>query len=85
MLVRNSSTGVNCLSEPHEKVHFPTNLEHDRLLKITRLPTLQLHLVVVLSLATGASHGAIGELGWRDIDHRIVGRKELFPGHIMSQ
>ena len=85
MLVRNSSTGVNRLSEPRGKVHFLTNLEHDRLLKITRLPTLQLHLVVVLSLATGASHDATVELSWRDIDHRIVGRKELFPGHIMSQ
>ena len=76
MLVRNSPAGVNRLSEPRGKVHFLTNLEHDRLLKITRLPTLQLHLAVMLLLATGASQSEIRELGLNG--HRLKGGLSTF-------
>ena len=68
MLERNPCTGIKRLSEPRGRTRFLTDGERDRLLQVTKLSSPQLHLAVVLSLATGARQSEIWGLRWQEID-----------------
>ena len=68
LLERNPCTGIKRLSEPRGRARFLTEEEHDRLLEAARLLSPQLHLAVVLSLATGARQSEIWGLRWKDTD-----------------
>lgn len=66
---------------PHEgqaRVRFLDDAERDRLLKACRdSPNTYLYTIVVLALSTGARHGEIMSLRWRDMDlDRGVARLE---------
>ena len=68
LLERNPCKGITRLSEPRGRARFLTEKEHDRLLEVARLSSPQLHLAVVLSLATGARQSEIWGLRWKEID-----------------
>jgi integrase len=68
MLEMNPCIGIKRLAEPRGRTRFLSDDERERLLKFTKLTSPQLHLAVVLSLATGARQSEIWGLHWKNID-----------------
>lgn len=65
---------ISKLSEPRGRVRFLDDKERERLLEACKVSTNpQLHILVVLALSTGARHGELITLRWREVDwHRRV-------------
>jgi len=60
---------ISKLSEPRGRVRFLDDEERERLLEACQASTnLQLHMLVVLALSTGARHGELINLRWSDVD-----------------
>ena len=60
---------ISKLSEPRGRVRFLDDEERERLLEACQASTnLQLHILVVLALSTGARHGELINLRWSDVD-----------------
>jgi integrase len=60
---------ISKLPEPRGRVRFLDDEERERLLEACKASTNpQLHTLVVLALSTGARHGELINLNWRDID-----------------
>ena len=68
LLQSNPSVGIKRLSEPRGRTRFLSDEERLKLLEATENSSSQLHLAVVLSLATGARQSEIWGLCWKDID-----------------
>ena len=68
LLQSNPSMGIKRLSEPRGRTRFLSDEERLKLLEATENSSSQLHLAVVLSLATGARQSEIWGLCWKDID-----------------
>ncbi len=60
---------ISKLSEPRGRVRFLDDEERERLLEACKVSTNhQLHTLVVLALSTGARHGELINLRWKDVD-----------------
>ncbi|MGA1101784.1 MAG: tyrosine-type recombinase/integrase [Opitutales bacterium] len=64
----NPCTGIKSLTEPRGRTRFLSDEERERLLEVCESSSPQLHLAVVLSLATGARQREIWELTWKNVD-----------------
>lgn len=63
--------GIAKLPEPRGRVRFLDDDERARLLEACRqINSQHLHFLVVLALSTGARHGELINLRWRDVDFR---------------
>ena len=68
LLPSNPCLGVKNLSEPRGRTRFLSDEERERLLAACESSSPQLHLAVVLSLATGARQSEIWDLTWKLVD-----------------
>ena len=68
ILKDNPCKKVKKLSEPRGRTRFLSDSERERLLDVCKAKSPQIHLAVILALATGARKEEIWNLSWQEVD-----------------